>query len=228
MKRVTTRPHNPGLVIFHDRRNENYLLTDKLPRAVGAAPFVPTTRHHRQYARFDQGATPMCTGYGSVTLLATAHPYNRAPISGVDWYRKNVAFDRAHGRVYSEGATVTAALEVGRALGYYSEYRWMYTVAVMQQAIVRAPLIAGTLWYDSMFERDEDGIVGMPGPNESTDAGHLYTINGYDAARDLWRVPNTWNDGDYFIPGDLMHRLLREEGEVAQPTEIKLPTTRAA
>ena len=226
---MKTKPRDPGLRIHHDIRNENYLLVDKLPKmkAKGAAEFVPKTKAHRQYARFDHGPNPSCTGYGSVTLLATANPYNKPPITGAEWYARNQAFDRANGRYYSEGATVTAAMEVGRALGFYSAYRWAYTIRTMQQAILTGPLIAGTYWYDSMFERDAEGIVKVPNAGAYTESGHLYVINKYDARRDLWRVPNTWGDGDYFIPGDLMLRLLREEGEVAQPDEIRLnPNTR--
>ena len=68
----------------------------------------------------------------------------------------------------------------------------------------------------------------MPRSDATTDAGHLYTIRGYDAHLDLWIVANTWGDGDYKITGDLMYRLVHEEGEIAQPSEIKLPTVRKA
>jgi hypothetical protein len=114
-------------------------------------------------------------------------------------------------------------MEVGRQLGFFSEYRWAYEIVTMQQAILIAPLIAGMYWYPSMFERDAEGIVKVPSASDSTDEGHQFVLNKYDAHRDLWRVPNTWGDGDYFIPGELLHRLLREEGEVAQITEIKIP-----
>jgi hypothetical protein len=225
-------PHNPGLVVHHDPNNDKYLVKDTMAKrplaAGGPVVWTPTTRRHRQYATFDQGQTPECTGYGSVTLLATADPYNKPPLTGHDWYLKNVAFDRAAGRFYDGGATVTAAMEVGRGLGFWDVYRWMYEVRTMQEAIVRAPLIAGTYWYTSMFERDKEGIVADPGPAGSIAGGHLYTINGYDAERDLWRVPNTWNDGIYWIPGSLMLRLVREEGEIAQPDEIKIVKKKAA
>lgn len=224
--------HDPGLVIHHDVRNEKFLLKDSLPLmaapAVGPAPWKPTSKRHRQYAYFDQGQTPECTGYGSVTLLATADPFNKPPLTGHEWYLKNVAFDQANGRHYDGGATVTAAMEVGRALGFYTEYRWAYELRTMQEAILVGALIAGTYWYDSMFTRDAEGIVKVPGPTERTDSGHLYTLRGYDAKRDLWTVANTWGDGDYLIPGDLMYRLVREEGEIAQPSEIKVPAKRAA
>lgn len=215
----------PGLVVHHDIRNERYLLKDKLPKAAarGAATFTPKTKKHRQYRYYDQGQTPECTGFGSATLCASAHPFNAPPIDAHEWYVRNVAFDRAAGRWYSEGATVTAALEVGRQLGIFTEYRWAYEIRTMQEAILTAPLIAGTWWYNAMFDRNVDGVVNTPLPDDQPVGGHLFTINAYDAKRDLWRVPNSWGDGDYLIPGDLMHRLVREEGEIAQITEIKLP-----
>lgn len=237
MTTLTMQPHNPGLVIHHDIRNEGWLLDDKLPRLAKvrkAEPtiFVPKTRKHRQRRRYNQGPTPKCTGYGSATLCATADPFNVPPITPDEWYDRNVAFDRANGRFYDEGATVTAAMEVGRELGIFTAYRWAYTIETMQRAILTGALIAGTYWYDSMFERTElkpgpgavlQGIVKLPGPNERTDAGHLYTIRGYIKERGLWIIPNTWDDGEYLIPDELMHRLLREEGEVSRPDEIKLP-----
>jgi hypothetical protein len=213
----------PGLHIHHDPRNERFLMTRKVSET-GPVVFKPKTAKHRQYRYYNQGQEPSCTGYGSVTLLATGDPFNVPPITGSAWYILNQEYDRnVLGLHYSEGATVTAALAVGKNQGYYSEYRWAYEILTMQEAIVKAPLIAGTYWYPSMFTRDDKGIVKMPGEGESPVGGHLYCINGYDAKRDLWRIPNSWGDGDYFFPGELMHRLLREEGEVAQVDELKLP-----
>jgi hypothetical protein len=236
MKRVTTRPHDPGLRIFHDIRNNKFPLAAKRPLS---ATFTPRTVHHRQYQHYDQGPTPRCTGYGMATLCSAAHEYNRPPISPDDWYARNQAHDRAEGRYYDEGATVVAALEVGRSLGIWSAYRWLYTLTELQQAIVLKPVVLGTYWFDSMFERDEDGNVTEPDEDEETDAGHLYVVNGYEIGtgptdpttgrrQNRWRVPNTWNDGDYWISDRLMHRLLRDGGEAAQADEIRLPRVRAA
>jgi len=224
-----------GLQIHHDIRNEKFLLRDVLPLraakavplaeplpAIGPVEFKPRTRRHRQYTYFDQGSTPKCTGYGSATLMAAANPYNKPPFSADEWYDRNVAFDRAHGRHYDGGATVVAALEVGRQAGLYSEYRWAYTIRTMQEAILHAPMVAGVLWYDAMYKRDTEGICGVPADHEKCESGHFIVIRGYDHKRDLWRCPNTWGDGDYLINGDLMFRLAREGGEFAQTTELKV------
>jgi hypothetical protein len=222
-----------GLVIHHDPKNESFLLADSLPKPkgvtkTGEADFKPKTTSHRLYRWFEQDG-PKCTGFSSITLLATAHPYNRIPLAsespneqraftGDDWYDLNVAFDRSRDRYFDGGATVTASMEIGRRLGFFSEYRWAYTMRVMQQAIEKAPLIAGTYWYPSMFNREVPKATDSAG-----DLGHQYVLNRYDAKRDLWRVAQTWGDGYWYIPGDLMYRLVREEGEIAQITEIKLP-----
>jgi hypothetical protein len=213
------RPHNPGLVIFHDQRNERFPRSAVHPLS---APFVPRTVHHRQYRRYDQGATPRCTAYASTTLLAAARPFNAPPISADEWYVRNVQHDQREGRFFDEGATVVAAMEVGRALGVYKSYRWIYTVAEMQRAILDGPIVLGTLWYPSMWQRRADGVVYQPPSGEEAVGGHMWIVNAYDHRRDLWRHPSTWGDGDYEIPGDLMHRLLHEEGEATQPEEIDI------
>jgi hypothetical protein len=236
MKRMTVEPHFPGLQIHHDIRNEKFPLAAKRPLAVD---FTPRPVHHRQYRTYDQGPTPRCTGYGMATLCAAQHEFNVPPISADEWYERNQAHDRAEGRYYDEGATVVAALETGRDLGIWPAYRWLYTLREMQQAILVKPIVLGTLWFESMWERDEDGNVSEPDEDEQPVGGHLYIVNAYEVGTGLvdpttgkrlnrWRYPSTWGDGDYWISDRLMHRLLREDGEAAQADEIRLPRVRAA
>lgn len=234
MKRI--RPHDPGLKIFHDIRNERFPLAAVKPLSTD---FVPRSMHHRQYRTYDQGQTPRCTGYGMATLCAAQHEFNVPPISADEWYERNQAHDRAEGRTYSEGATVVAALETGRDLGIWPAYRWLYTIAEMQQAILAKPIVLGTNWYESMWTRDEFGNVTEPGDNDEPVGGHLFIVNAYRLVSSVrtasgvqvqgrWRYPSTWGDGDYWISDRLMHRLLRESGEAAQADEIRLPKERAA
>lgn len=228
-----SQPRNPGLVIHHDIRNENFLARDGILRKAiqeqTVRPvnegFIPKTKSHRQYKYYDQGQTPKCTAFGTLTYLATANPFNRPTVGkktldGHELYTMIQQEDIRNGYHFDEGATVTAALEVARRFGWIERYEWMYTIKSMQQLILIAPLLAGTYWYDSMSERDAEGIVKSPRSFDTTDSGHLYDIHKYDAKRDIWWVANTWGDGDYGIPGDLMHRLVREEGEIAIATEI--------
>ena len=224
ISKVSDHPDWPGMVIHHDIRNENHLAKDGVLRAMGATSpveFKPSSKLHRQYHYFDQGNNPSCTGYGTATYLATAHEYTKSSIAGSEWYRRNVEFDRSQGRYYDGGATCVAAFEVARQAGAISGYQWMYSIKEMQQAILLRPIVMGTNWYYEMWDRDPEKIVrfraNQPGQNVG---GHFYVLNGYDAQRDLWRNPETWGDGDYWIPGEVMYRLLREDGECAIAVEF--------
>lgn len=238
----TRAPFFPGLHVHHDPRNENYLYTDTQPKLVARgekkAEVPVKTKRHQAYRRYDQiGGS--CTGFGPVTYAAVAHEFNVSPIDGLEWYRRNQERDRANGLNFDEGATVTASMETGRALGLWTAYRWIYDVPNMERAIQTRPLLAGTNWYDSMFERDKEGIVRMPSKTAQPIGGHEYTIGGWIKERGLWRIEQTWKPSPeeqampykgwcYFVPAELMYRLVREEGEIAIPDEVKLPAKRAA
>jgi hypothetical protein len=224
-----------GLVIHHDRRNEDYLYTDAQPRMVerGARPKdEDATVNHRAYARWPQSG-PSCTGFSPVTRCTMAHEFNRAPISGLEWYRRNQERDRKNGLYFDGGATVTSSMMTGRDLGLWGEVRWVYDEPNLRRALQDQPVEAGTVWYPSMFQRTPDGVVKMPGKNERPVGGHQYTIGGWIKERGLYRIDNTWEPYPeetsmpyggwvYFVPAELMNRLIREEGEIAVTTEVRL------
>lgn len=223
---MTTR--GLGLIEHHDARNALYPLPRAAATKSGAIAFKPKAVHHRQYRYWNQNGYPRCTAYGTVTTLSAAHPYNIPPIHPDALYEKIQEFDRSQGRDFGVdgGATVTAALETARALGWISEYRWAYDLPTMQAAILKAPLIVGTDWYAEMWNRDNKGnVVFDPDEDGEWVGGHLYTLNGYEPGRG-WRYPSTWDDGDYWISDPLMLRLIRQSGECAQFTEVKLPKLR--
>ncbi len=222
-----------GLVIHHDVRNENYLLRDVLPRARGAGKvgfpdeFKPKFVRHRAYWWGDQGQTPQCTSFGTLSLIADgpiSHKRQNPVANPLSFYEQIQGIDRAEQRYYSEGATVVAALKAARNNGWIDAFYWGYTLRTAQEAILRAPLIFGTYWYSSMYDKDDEGIIRIT-PNATPDGGHLYCVNGYDAKRGLWRIHQTWGDGYYYIGDKDMFRLIREEGEMALVTEKpgKLP-----
>lgn len=224
----------PGLgrIPHVDPKNFDYLIKPSLsPRAlvhrVARTLGIQRPRHWHQWAHYFQGDTPRCTAYGSKTWLA-ADPLHAtvAWLRNLDadsWYADNVAEDRKHGRVFSEGATTLAAMEVGKRRGYWDRYEWSYDFDVIRNTVHdQQPVIVGTNWYASMWDRDAEGICGRPSPTEQPDGGHLFCLNGYDPKRDLFRNPETWNDGDYLIPGELMRRLISEDGECVLPHKIKI------
>lgn len=218
--------HFPGLQIFHDPRNEQHLHRAMAAAVPGAAVELPPLRTvaHRQYRRYDQGATPACTGYSVVTYLATAHPFNPPPLSGADYYAFNRAEDQAQGRFYAEGgATTVASMQVARRLGLITKYEWLYTLEGMERAIQSKPLIFASDWYPWMWERDREGIVRNRPQKGTTAGGHQYELNAWDMQRGLWRYPSTWGDGDYLLDDALVYDLLRDGGECTVPDEVALP-----
>jgi hypothetical protein len=231
---VTRRGRGLGHVKHWDVRNEGFPVEgvyQPAARAVTAAraatPRVTFPRF-RQWRYFPQGNTPRCTLFGSKTKLGAGnvtHPAAFYRAFGGDAgdqaaYEAIVARDRAAGRYYDEGATTLAAIQEGVARGWWGpEYRWATTVEGMQDAIRVEPLLVGFNWYDTMWDRDAEGIVRLTARSRLA-GGHFFCLNHYDAKRDLWRNPETWDDGDYWIPGDVIRRLLGEDGEAVATREL--------
>jgi hypothetical protein len=223
----------PGLgrVPHRDPRSEAYPLSvstfAKARLEVARSLGLSKPRHWRQWKTFDQGQTPECTAFGSATFLAAApiHPAARffTTLDIHAWYAENQAEDRAHGRHFSEGATTLAAMEVGKRRGYWDRYEWAQSFEDLRTFVHNtAPIIVGLGWYDSMWDRDAEGIARITKTARLV-GGHLFTINGYDPKRDLYRYPSTWGDGNYLLPGDVMRRLWDEDGEGVFPHELKVP-----
>lgn len=225
----TPHPCGLGRKPHFDQRNLRYLIRDVIaPRTLTMAATTPRLRRWPQWKRFDQGPTPRCTLFGQLTLLAAGpvHPKVKffSTLDVDDLFAQIVAEDRAQGRFYDEGATTLAAMEVGKRLGWYGEYRWAYEMTDALAALCYVtPLAFGTNWYESMWDRDSEGIARIRN-NSPIAGGHFYTVRGYDPKRDLYVHPSTWGDGDYLIPGDDMRRLLAEDGECVVVRELQIPT----
>lgn len=219
-------PNDKGLGRFEFYDPRNWRLTDVLPYLPKKVSFARRLarglgfrdkRSWRQYLTYYQGNTPACTGFGSGNKVAAApvRP-TMAQLRALDpmnWYRQNQEEDRRHGRNFSEGATTLAAMEVGKRMGHWSGYYWSYALDEIHQVVHDTDaVIFGTNWYDSMWDRDAEGICRIT-PNARNVGGHLYCINGYDPRKGLLRKVSSWNDGYYFMPDEVAYRLLREDGE---------------
>lgn len=217
----------PGLQKFHPLSNEDYLVrTAPRMATVSTAPeFVPTTKAWRPWWRGYQEDWPACTAVGSLINLACEPMRHTGYNPMIDWkvlYRLNQEEDRRHGRWFSEGATTVAALTVLKTLGLITGYWWGYTIRTCQEVIKLKPFIVGTNWYDSMWDRDAQGVAKITATARNV-GGHLYTINKYDHRRDLWRSPSSWGDGDYYFSSETLLRLLREDGEMTMVDEVANP-----
>lgn len=223
----------PGLgrVAHFDTRNLDYPLRAPLMRGAMTAALgmlgIHRPRSWRQWMYFDQGDMPACTAYSSTTFLAAA-PLKPTMewlrhLDIVQWYHDNREEDRRHGRYYGEGATVLAAMQVGKHRGYWDGYRWTYDLDTMRAVVHdRQPVLVGTNWYPSMWVRDAEGIMKTPGKREQIAGKHMWCVGAYDPKRALYTYRTTWNDKDYRVPEELMDRLIHEDGEVSQPHEVKV------
>lgn len=212
---------NPGLVIKHNPESENWLIRTRLMMA-SVRPKLRRVRYRNWWTKNDQLPTPRCTSFGSLTNFACTpitHP-GKNPLTDPDLFYKRIQeIDRSEGHYFDEGATADAAMKAAREKGFIKSWYHTYTLDAAHEAMMTRPLIAATLWYPSMFNRDAEGIVKI-GLNERTDSGHLYTLNEYNPARGLWRIPQTWGDGQYFISDETLFRLIHEAGEIIMVDEL--------
>ncbi len=212
---------NPGLVIKHKPESEHYLIRHRLALPA-AVPILRRVRYRNWWKKNDQGPTPRCTSFGTLTNLActpVTHP-GKNPLTDPDiFYKRIQEIDRAQGYHFAEGATADAAMKAAREKGYIKSWWHAYTLDAAHQAIMTHPLVAATLWYPNMFRRDAEGIITI-GQNERTDSGHLYTLNEYNPARGLWRIPQTWGTGDYYMSDKTLFRLIHEAGEIIMVDEL--------
>lgn len=228
--------HNPGLQIRHDVRSERYMARSLPALGDTTEVFKPKTKQWRTYFRQnDQGPTPRCTAFGTLTDLACnpiTHPGKNPLKDPQQFYEQIQAEDRAKGRHFAEGATTIAAMEAAKANGWINAYYWGWTMDTAHRTILVCPMVWGTWWYSSMFSPDNEGIIRIT-PAAVADGGHLFCVNGYNARRDLWTIENTWGQVSYgsagmtgkrqYISGDDLYRLLREDGEFTVITETARP-----
>lgn len=213
---------------YWDPRNDGYPVEGAHPRLALAATAIKR-KTRRWYvsptvmAALNQGATPQCTAYGS-EMWARCLPltqHHLPPAS--DLYAQIRAVDVAEGRVYAEGATTLAAMKAMQALGVIGAYRWATDAEVAFNTLAfQQPVIFGSNWYWSMFNRDHEGICRIT-PGSKVAGGHLYAINALIVrphSEDLLRIAQTWGDGYYYLPVSDFARLLFEDGELAVPTEV--------
>ena len=211
------RLHSP------DARDHKYLL-----RTLTAPTRPLRTIHHPMFSKWlDQGATGTCVGHGFRHLLTgypqpMAHPapsafaiYDRA--IQLDEWADN---DRDTARQF--GTSVRAGAKVLQELGLISAYGWAFDLdTALAWLSWHGPLVIGTNWYDSMFERGRDGYLRIP-PGARVAGGHCTLVVGIDVKRGAVRGLTSWRDwGYWWLSFEDFARLIREDGECCSPTETQ-------
>lgn len=187
--------------------------------------------------RGNQGDTPRCTAYSSVTAAADGpitHPGQNPIVDPDVLYEEIVAIDRSEGRYFDDGATTLASAKALQRRSIIGEYLWGYSIEDFIKAIAAGVVIIGTDWYEGMDDPNaSDGIIRATG---SIRGGHQIEINGADLDAGMARLKQTWplpwgyqGRGDAFLPFEDLAKLLATGADLLLfrelPTSIANPTS---
>jgi hypothetical protein len=232
-----------GRIVHHDPRSLNYA-AGVLPRKA-----IQSVQWKRRIPHFDQGLLGSCTGNaaaglivtdalgrtGTTQVVLTAEQADRTHgvfLPGtytvdediaVQCYELNTRLDSFAG-VYKPddtGSSGLAAAKTLQALGLCDVYTHGFSIAALDSALQKGPVMAGTVWLNCMFKPDSSGVIKLDVSSPEA-GGHEYIVSGLDVERDRYTIDNSWGDGwgvngQAFISRQDMKWLLDQQGDVTIP-----------
>jgi hypothetical protein len=233
------RPADPrlGRHVQHDPRSLRYA-HGVLPKTA-----IRSVDWTRRAPIFDQGDLGSCTGNAAAGLVGT-DSQARAGLTSVTvgeevlpvdedfavrLYELATSLDEFDGQ-YPPTDTGSSGIGAAKALvklGLATKYSHAFSLTALQSALQSGPVMAGTVWLNSMFNTDRDGYVIVD--RKSGEAGgHEYVISAYDAARQAYRLDNSWGTS-WGMRGSAWYRqadlqwLLSQDGDVTVPAWATAP-----
>lgn len=216
--------HGLGRLYKPDVRDHNFLL-DKATKRSSVVSKVWAVAD----PVLDQGQTPMCVGYGTAKWVEAAPIVNTLP-DPVKLYHEAQQYDDTPGDNY-EGTTVRGAMKALKVDGLVSSYSWAFDInTVINYVLEKGPMVAGTNWYNNMFDPDVNGNLSVSG---SLAGGHCYVLIGADQSHKnrsgkagALMILNSWGDswglhGRAWMSFSSFNKLLTQQGEVAVANEIQ-------
>jgi hypothetical protein len=225
---LTERFRNPsdprlGRHVNHDERSRRFAYRGPVspPRAV---------KHERHVPVFDQGSLGSCTGNAAVGCLATGPFFDTIDDSdspriaaldqqaAIEVYKMASAIDPFPGQ-YPPEDTGSDGLSVAKSLaslGAISGYEHAFGLDQALAALMRVPVITGTVWMESMFEPNAEGLVR---PTGAAAGGHEYLMDEYDPVRGWVGFTNSWSSswgrqGRFYMEVEAYGKLLADQGDV--------------
>ncbi len=233
------RPEDPrlGRHVQHDPRSLRYahgVLPKTAIRSVDWARRVPI---------FDQGDLGSCTGNAAAGLVGTDSQARAGLTSvtidsdvlpvdedfAVHVYELATSLDEFDGQ-YPPTDTGSSGIGAAKALvnlGLAARYTHAFSLPALQSALQSGPVMAGTVWLNSMFDTDRDGYVIVDRTSGEA-GGHEYVISAYDATRQAFRLDNSWGTS-WGVHGSAWYRqsdlqwLLSQDGDVTVPAWATAP-----
>lgn len=226
-----------------DARDLQYSMRAMLPQVKTAAAPKPRQRPYNDGPLLDQGQTPQCVGYSARGFLDAA-PIMSKPAEGpsaTELYKGAQVLDEWSGEDY-DGTSVRGVMKYMSQLGIISSYAWGQTLedAIKWMNGGYGTIIVGTYWYSQMSNVDANGFMLEPPASMSWPlGGHAYRWIWYDSKKKGILMRNSWGNDFGFVKKGvpsgyaymslaLCERLLREYGEIAAPTQVKLTPVKVA
>jgi hypothetical protein len=204
---------------------------------------TPRKRKYMEGPLLNQGNTPQCVGYSGLGFL------NAAPLTGKQGKDSGPGRDPEGIRLYKgaqdndewvgtnyDGSSVRGLMKYMQRTGEIGSYVWGQTVVESTEWMNGGygTLVIGTWWYPEMDNVDINGVIQEPSSLATPIGGHAYRVNWFDPKKKLYLIINSWGEnwgvpkkgGSYtgyaYMTPALFERLLREEGEIAAATQVRL------
>lgn len=222
-----------------DARDLRFLMRAAIPQiqAVIGKP-KPRVRPYKDGPLLDQGPTPQCVGYSTRGFLDAAPMMTKPtdPPTATQIYKAAQERDEWPGSNY-DGTSVRGAMKALTDYALIKSYVWGQTVDDMVNWIIGGygTCLVGSNWYAEMSEVDHAGFLREPAPAFTTPiGGHAWRVTWYDKTLKCFVMRNSWGkefgwllrdgtlSGYARVRPDFMARLLREDGEVSAPTQVKV------
>lgn len=209
---------------------------DPLSRNFAARSFVGSTPRFkrvwttRKEGPLNQGREGACVGFSCAgELAAKPAAYPTDDRLALKIYAAAREVDRSEGRNFSSGATVLAGMKACQRARYFQKYVWCFGIDDAINWVVRkGPTIWGINWYESMYEPNRQGLLSVEG---DIAGGHAIMCNGFwpnhPQFGDVLVFTNSWGkswglNGRAYLSVADGARLLKEDGEVAAPTDFPI------
>jgi hypothetical protein len=221
-----------GRNINHDPRSRAY--------AVEEAPEkITSVEYDIHGGPLDQGSLGSCVPNAELANMFTDpfyEPFHAAfpdvtldEPTAVKLYSQTTAIDPYPG-TYPPTDTGSDGLSVNKAAqanGWISGYTHALSYTAFLTGLTKTPGIIGIDWMSSFDDVGSDGVLKWTS-DAYVRGGHEVLAFGYDATRGLVKCRNSWgpdwaDHGNFYIPDDVMEKLLAHDGDATFGVPLSAP-----
>lgn len=224
-----------GRKVEHDSRSLQFAVEE--PRKLKEVDVF----HADEAPILDQGQVGGCVGFTGADILNTdffrsvRNQHNSGNYfnddDGLRFYHDATVSDSYPG-TYPPNDTGSSGLGLAKALkkaGFITRYKHCFAWRSFQTAVQSQPVALGTVWTNSMFKPDKNGVLKVGTINDANIAGgHEYMARGISYTRGLVLCRNHWNatwdtseaykdggkvPGEFWITFADMQKLLANQGD---------------